>query len=127
MLIFVYHLPTMVNKLPFSVCRKQTEVCHFCFLFAINKWKLSLSVSSISRFYLYSNSSIYTYIYIYIFQTENRKRKPRQFYSLICLRFAHYLEVRRFSVCLGRNKGKLSVCKQTKQTCSSYQHTVCCK
>jgi hypothetical protein len=30
-----------------SVCRKETEVCHFRFLFAANKWKLQFSISSV--------------------------------------------------------------------------------
>ncbi len=35
--ITVYRFPTKVNKLPFSVSSKQTEVCHFCFPFAANE------------------------------------------------------------------------------------------
>jgi hypothetical protein len=44
----IYNLLIKENKLPFSVsiCRKQTEVCRFHFLFAANKRKLPFSVSS---------------------------------------------------------------------------------
>jgi hypothetical protein len=45
--ITVYRLLTKENKLPFSVCRKQTEVCCPLFSFAANKQKLPLSVSSV--------------------------------------------------------------------------------
>ncbi len=45
--ITVYRLLTKENKLPFSVCRKQTEVCCPLFPFAANKQKLPLSVSSV--------------------------------------------------------------------------------
>jgi GTPase SAR1 family protein len=44
-------MPTKENKLLFSVCRKQTEVCHFHFQFEANKQKLPFSISSI--FYIY--------------------------------------------------------------------------
>ncbi len=33
--IIVYSLPTKENKLPFSVCRKQTKVCHFRWRFPL--------------------------------------------------------------------------------------------
>jgi hypothetical protein len=47
-----------------SVGSKQTEVCHFRFPFAANKWKLPFSVSFIFRKYIY--------IYMLPYQTENR-------------------------------------------------------
>ncbi len=48
---------------------------------------------------------------------SNRKRKPRQF-SLMCLAFAHHAN-ESLSVCLQRNKRKLTVWKRTKQTSPS--------
>jgi hypothetical protein len=51
----IYRLPIKENKVRFSasICSKQTEVCHFCFLFSANKRKL-----------LFSLSSIFVYMYI---------------------------------------------------------------
>jgi hypothetical protein len=70
-LITVYRLPTKEKNLPFpfSVCRKQKEVCHRCFLFAANKQKLPFSVQiSIDRNgSRYINIFMYIYIYIYIY------------------------------------------------------------
>jgi hypothetical protein len=43
----VHRLPTKENKLPFSVCVKQTKVCRFHFAFAANKRKLPFSISSV--------------------------------------------------------------------------------
>jgi hypothetical protein len=42
-----YHLAIKDFKLPFSVSigSNQRKVCHFCFLFAANKWKLPFSFS----------------------------------------------------------------------------------
>jgi hypothetical protein len=41
-----YHLSfaDQEKKLLFSVCRKQTKVCHFCFLFAANECKFPLKI-----------------------------------------------------------------------------------
>jgi hypothetical protein len=41
--ITVYHLPTKENKLLFSVCRKQMEVCCFRFLFAVKQMEVAVS------------------------------------------------------------------------------------
>jgi hypothetical protein len=91
-------------RFPFSVCRKQTEICHFCFPFAANKRKFQFSV------YIYIATAakgkqkqqtsvcfLYKYIiYIYIYAAiSNGKRKFRRF-SLICLPFAHHIS---FDVC----------------------------
>ncbi len=49
-----------------------------------------------------------------LFQMENKS--PGDF-SLICLPFAHHaMEICSLSVCLQRNKWKLSFCQRTKQT-----------
>jgi hypothetical protein len=53
--INVYCLLAKESKLPFSVSvwSKQTKVCHFRLLFAVNKRKLLFSISSIFRLYMY--------------------------------------------------------------------------
>jgi hypothetical protein len=47
--VIVYCLPIMENKLLFSVsvCSKQREVCHFCFPFAANEWQLPFTICSV--------------------------------------------------------------------------------
>jgi hypothetical protein len=39
----------------FKVCRKQTEICRFCFPFAANKRKLTFSVGSVFRSEMYKH------------------------------------------------------------------------
>jgi hypothetical protein len=81
-LITVYCLPTKENKLPFSVCSNQTEVCHFRFLFAVIKWKLPFPLV---LFFVYK----YKYTQMLPFHMENGKLMARQF-SLICLPIAYW-------------------------------------
>ncbi len=59
--INIHRLPTIKNKLPFSVsvCNKQTEVCRFRFPFATNRRKLPFFFSSVFQI-------LYIYIYIYV-------------------------------------------------------------
>jgi hypothetical protein len=44
--------PTKEKKRKCAVCRKQTEVCCFCFLFAANKQKWMFSVISIFHLHI---------------------------------------------------------------------------
>jgi hypothetical protein len=83
-----------------SVGSKQTEVCHFRFPFAANKWKLPFSVSFIFR----------KYIYIYA-AVSNRKQKPRQFF-LIRSPFAHHANRSLSFVCLLMKKQMEVICLQ---------------
>jgi hypothetical protein len=67
-MIIVYNLLTKENKLPFPVssCIKQTEVCHFCFPFAANKWNLPFSVSSVLLV-----CTVCVCVFVLPFQTQN--------------------------------------------------------
>jgi hypothetical protein len=58
--ITVYHLPIKEKKLPFSGCRRQMEVCHFCFPFAANKWKLPFWLVPFP--YIYIEMAAYIYV-----------------------------------------------------------------
>jgi hypothetical protein len=65
--ITVYRLSMKGNKLPFSVCRTQTEVCSFRFPYAANRRKLPFSVSSVICIYVLKSQTIYIYMhYIYM-------------------------------------------------------------
>jgi hypothetical protein len=75
---------------------------------------------------LYIEIYIYSYtVYLYIywrFKGKTEKRKPRRFFLIIYRLLIVQTEICRLSVCLWRNKGKLSVCKRpkrTKRTCPS--------
>ncbi len=124
-------LPTKESKLPFSVCRKQTEVCRFRFFYSVCSKQRDVAIfSSVFRIYIYIcryvyiETAAYRCIGIYVyhmlpFQMENGKWKPRRFF-FIWLPFAHHTNWScRLSVCLWRNKWKLSVCKLPKRTCPS--------
>jgi hypothetical protein len=104
---------------PFTVC--QPRKTNFHFPFAANKWKLPFSVSFFYIYiemvafihthththiyiYIYICNYIYLYSFIYLYAISDRKLKTK-----VC----------RFSVCLRRNKNKLSVCRWTKRTCAS--------
>ncbi len=110
--ITVYHLPTKETKLLFSVCSKQTEVCHFCFPFALN-------IKHYKHTYIYKGIYINIYTNIYLLPFQMVKWKPRRF-SLTHLRFAHRangnLPFVHFPT---TKKWKLTVCKWTKRTCPS--------
>ncbi len=133
MSITVYRLPTKENKISVFSLQKTNRSC--CFPYLYIPWNCNICIDIYIHIYIqiYINLFIYLfkylyYIYLYIsinlsisiymlpFQMENKKRKPRRF-SLICLPFAHRkMEVCRLSMCLRRNKWKLSVCKRTKWT-----------
>jgi hypothetical protein len=85
-----YRLPTKEDKHPFSVSiySKQTEVCHFRFLFAENKRKLPFLLVQFSCLRNSGNVETWTWRHGSMdMVTSNRKRKPRQF-SLTRLPFS---------------------------------------
>jgi hypothetical protein len=102
-MIIIYRLLTKENKFPFSIFRKQAEVCHFRSLLVPFSIYIYIDWNGIS-------------IHMLPFQTENGNRKPRRF-SLILSPFAHHaneslLFVRFFM----KKQPKLSIRKQTKRT-----------
>ncbi len=121
-------------RLPLIIWRPRKT--NFCFPFAVSIFCLQQTNKS-CRFPLFTFSvyiywwgsicieremDIYMYIYIYIYEyvnatVSNEKQKPRWFPSSV---YGYHLligqmEVCHLSVCLWRNKRKLSVCDQTKQ------------
>jgi hypothetical protein len=96
-----------------SVCRKQTEVCHFHFPFAANiSCPFLLVLFSV---YLLKGQHIYRYIYTVdtCAAVPKGKRKPRQFFLIPLRVLIVQTEVCHLPVCLRRNKRKLSICKRT--------------
>jgi hypothetical protein len=58
-LVTVHHVPTKENKLPFSVCRKQTEIFPLSFSVYIN-------IETAAYISIYIDIYLSTYLYIYL-------------------------------------------------------------
>ncbi len=130
------HLLTKKNNLPFSVfiSSKQTEVCHFHFLFAENKWKLPFSVSSflVAEFLKHGDMETWRWrhgnmetgwhrdiameFWCCMKKIKRKRKVEAQTIFFYCLPFMFITIVYHLYIFWWRNNWKLSVCKQTKPT-----------
>jgi hypothetical protein len=125
-----FHFPFTINKrggfpFLFSVCSEQTKAAVFCIYIYIYQ-NSSIYIYIYMFIYIHLSLSIYIYIYIYWYMCCSFERKmengsPGNFpYAIYCLLIVQ-TEVCCLSVCLQRNKRKLSVCKRTKRIWPSMQ------